>query len=78
MNFQRQLRQLKKILPGEIFLQPATLEKYAGDKWFASTSPTPSLCPARPNRFPKFYGSQTNIKFPSRRAVPGTAMLVAA
>jgi hypothetical protein len=29
------LRQLKKLLPGEIFLQPATLTKYAGDKWFA-------------------------------------------
>jgi glycolate oxidase subunit GlcD len=33
------LRQLKKLLPGEIFLQPATLTKYAGDKWFASHQP---------------------------------------
>ena len=33
------LRQLKKLLPGEIFLQPATLAKYAGDKWFASHLP---------------------------------------
>ena len=33
------LRQLKKILPGEIFLQPATLAKYAGDKWFATHLP---------------------------------------
>ena len=39
MKFQRQLRQLKKLLPGEIFLQPATLEKYAGDKWFATHLP---------------------------------------
>jgi glycolate oxidase len=33
------LRRLKKILPGEIFLEPATLEKYAGDKWFAAHRP---------------------------------------
>ena len=33
------LRRLKKILPGEIFLEPATLEKYAGDKWFAAHAP---------------------------------------
>ena len=39
MNFQRQLRQLKKLLPGEIFLEPATLEKYSGDKWFATHQP---------------------------------------
>jgi len=39
MSFQRQLRQLKKSLPGEIFLQPATLTKYSGDKWFAVHQP---------------------------------------
>jgi FAD/FMN-containing dehydrogenase len=39
MKFQLQLRQLKKLLPGEIQLQPATLAKYAGDKWFASHQP---------------------------------------
>src|ERR1039457_6617739 len=33
------LRQLKKLLPGEIFLQPARLAKYAGDKWFATHQP---------------------------------------
>jgi glycolate oxidase len=33
------LRRLRKFLPGEIFLQPATLEKYAGDKWFAVHQP---------------------------------------
>jgi glycolate oxidase len=33
------LRRLKKILPGEIFLEPATLAKYAGDKWFAAHQP---------------------------------------
>jgi len=39
MKLQSQLRRLKRLLPGEIFLQPATLEKYAGDKWFATHRP---------------------------------------
>ena len=39
MKYSSQLRQLKKLLPGEIFLEPATLEKYAGDKWFATHLP---------------------------------------
>ena len=39
MKFERQLAQLKKLLPGEIFLQPATLAKYSGDKWFAVHQP---------------------------------------
>ncbi len=33
------LRRLKKNLPGEIVLAPATLAQYAGDKWFASHQP---------------------------------------
>jgi glycolate oxidase len=33
------LRRLKRNLPGEIFLEPATLEKYSGDKWFAVHQP---------------------------------------
>jgi len=39
MKFLRQLRQLKKLLPGEISLEPATLAQYAGDKWFATHQP---------------------------------------
>ena len=39
MNFSRPLTQLKKLLPGEILLEPATLAKYAGDKWFATHQP---------------------------------------
>ena len=39
MKFLRQLRQLKKLLPGEIFLEPAMLAKYSGDKWFAVHQP---------------------------------------
>jgi glycolate oxidase subunit GlcD len=33
------LRRLKKILPGEIFLEPRKLAEYAGDKWFAVHQP---------------------------------------
>jgi glycolate oxidase subunit GlcD len=32
-------RQLKKLLPAEIALQPAKLAQYAGDKWFATHRP---------------------------------------
>jgi len=32
-------RRLKKILPGEIVLDPQTRAKYAGDKWFATHQP---------------------------------------
>jgi glycolate oxidase subunit GlcD len=33
------LQELQQLLPEEIDLQPATLAKYAGDKWFASHQP---------------------------------------
>jgi glycolate oxidase subunit GlcD len=39
MTFLPQLRRLKKLLPREIFLEPATRAKYAGDKWFAAHQP---------------------------------------
>jgi len=39
MKYSSQLQRLKKRLPGEIFLEPATLAKYAGDKWFATHQP---------------------------------------
>src|SRR5689334_10444042 len=36
----RQLRRLKTLLPqGEITLEPSTLARYAGDKWFATHQP---------------------------------------
>jgi len=38
-SFTRPLAALKKLLPGEIRLDPATLKQYAGDKWFASHLP---------------------------------------
>ena len=39
------LGRLKNKLPGEIFLEPGTLEKYAGDKWFASHQPDAAALP---------------------------------
>jgi len=39
IKIQMLLHQLKNKLPGEIYLEPATLEKYAGDKWFAAHPP---------------------------------------
>ena len=39
MKFKTHLAQLQKLLPSEIFLQPATLAKYSGDKWFAVHQP---------------------------------------
>ena len=45
MKLQRQLLQLKKLLPGEIILSPATLAKYAGDKWFATHQPNAVALP---------------------------------
>jgi len=35
----KSLQRLKKSLPGEIVLSPATLANYAGDKWFATHQP---------------------------------------
>ena len=37
--YARHLVALKKLLPGEIKLAPATLTQYAGDKWFATHLP---------------------------------------
>ena len=38
-NKVKMLLRLKKLLPGEVDLRPATLTKYAGDKWFATHQP---------------------------------------
>ena len=37
--YARHLAVIKKLLPGEIKLAPATLKQYAGDKWFATHLP---------------------------------------
>ena len=66
MKFLRQLRQLKKILPGEIFLEPATLEKYAGDKWFATHQPDAVALPRSTKSV------STILRFASKHTIPVT------
>ena len=64
MNFQRQLRQLKKLLPGEIFLQPATLAKYSGDKWFAVHQPDAVALPRTAKSVSKILRFANKSKIP--------------
>jgi glycolate oxidase len=66
MNFQRQLRQLKKLLPREIFLQPATLAKYAGDKWFAAHKPDAVALPRSAKSV------STVLRFANKNKIPVT------
>ena len=64
MNFSRQLRQLKKLLPAEIFLEPATLEKYAGDKWFATHQPDAVALPRSTQSVSKILAFAHKHKIP--------------
>jgi glycolate oxidase subunit GlcD len=64
MKFQRQLRQLKKILPGEIFLEPATLAKYASDKWFAVHQPDAVALPRNTKSVSKILAFAHKNKIP--------------
>ena len=66
MKFSRQLRQLKRLLPGEIFLEPATLEKYAGDKWFAVHQPDAVALPR------SAQSVSTILKFAHKNNIPVT------
>ena len=66
MKFARQLRQLQRKLPGEIFLQPATLEKYAGDKWFAAHQPDAVALPR------SAQSVATILKFAGKNKIPVT------
>ena len=66
MKFTRQLRQLKKLLPGEIFLEPATLAKYAGDKWFAVHQPDAVALPRSTKSVSKI------LQFSSQHKIPVT------
>jgi len=66
MNFLRPLRQLKKLLPGEIFLEPATLAKYTGDKWFATHQPDAVALPRSAKSV------STILKFASKNKIPVT------
>ena len=64
MKFPSQLRQLKKLLPGEIFLEPATLEKYSGDKWFAVHQPDAVALPRSTQSVSKILAFAHQHKIP--------------
>src|ERR1700690_4252094 len=58
--------QLKKLFPSEITLQPATLAKYAGDKWFASHQPDAVALPRSAKSV------STILKFAHKHKIPVT------
>ena len=60
----KSLRRLKKILLGEIFLEPATLEKYAGDKWFATHQPDAVALPRSTQSVSKILRFANENKIP--------------
>ena len=66
MKFSRQLRRLKKLLPGEIFLEPATLANYAGDKWFATHQPDAVALPRSAKSI------STILRFAHKNKIPVT------
>src|ERR1700690_3302557 len=61
------LPQLKKILPGEIVLAPATLASYAGDKWFASHQPDAVALPR------STQSVSAILRFSNQHGIPVTA-----
>ncbi|MGC3960603.1 MAG: FAD-linked oxidase C-terminal domain-containing protein [Verrucomicrobiota bacterium] len=66
-KFARPLATLKKLLPGEIKLDPATLKEYAGDKWFASHLPDAVALPRSTNSVSKI------LSFANQHSIPVTA-----
>ena len=67
MNHSALLRRLAKQLPDEITLAPATLKKYAGDKWFAAHEPD---AVARPR---STAAVSRILKFAHQHQIPVTA-----
>ena len=61
------LQRLKKILPGEIVLAPATLAKYAGDKWFALHQPDAVALPR------STQSVSAILRFANQHGIPVTA-----
>ena len=64
MKFSRKLAQLKKLLPGEIFLGPAPLAKYSGDKWFAVHQPDAVALPRSAKSVSKILAFAHKNKIP--------------
>jgi glycolate oxidase len=64
----KNLSQLKKLLPaGEVFFKDSVLEKYSGDKWFASHKPDAVVLPGSTESV------STLLRFANRHAIPVTA-----
>src|SRR5579872_755552 len=62
------LTKLKKLLPaGEILFQDSVLEKYAGDKWFASHKPDAAALPCTTKSVSEL------LRFANRYRIPVTA-----
>ena len=61
------LRRLKKLLPGEIRLEPHRLTAYAGDKWFASHQPDAVALPRTTQSVAKI------LRFANQHKIPVTA-----
>ncbi len=66
-SFVRHLGALKKLLPGEIKLSPATRAQYAGDKWFASHLPDAVALPR------STQSVATILRFANKHGIPVTA-----
>src|ERR1700684_285752 len=60
----RLLQQLKKSFPREIFLEPAMLAKYAGDKWFAVHQPDAVALPRSAKSVSKILAFANKNKIP--------------
>jgi glycolate oxidase len=63
----RRLVALKKLLPGEISLEPRVLKQYAGDKWFATHQPDAVALP-RPTKAVAII-----LRYANQHAIPVTA-----
>jgi glycolate dehydrogenase FAD-linked subunit len=63
----KMLRRLKKVLPGEIVLEPQFLQNYAGDKWFAAHQPDAVALPRSTKSVSKI------LRFANQHKIPVTA-----
>ena len=66
-QYARHLAALKKLLPGEITLEPATLAQYAGDKWFATHLPDAVALPRSTKSV------SIILRFANQHSIPVTA-----
>jgi glycolate oxidase len=66
-QYSRHLVALQKLLPGQIKLDPTTLRKYTGDKWFASHLPDAVALPR------STQSVSTILRFASQHGIPVTA-----